>query len=501
MVRIKRQHSVLKERVNSAVQLEHLAYVDAASDKADAALASGNPVAVYAAVRDLMPKGPRPTVRVKMGDGRPAPSYVDERSRFRAHFAGLLGGSAVPFSDLVAEGRGDHVPSDLCVKIGGASMNSIPSMAPLVCELAHAKCGKAVGEDGIGGEVFKVAPWSLARVWHPLFVKSALTLRPPLQFRGGMITELLKASASGSEPGHFRDITIADHSAKTFCKMFRPEIVSAAAAVVPAGQFGGGFNGGSTDVAHLALSAFLDAASAARKSAAIIFVDLATAFASLLRRLCVPTDAGDDQWLGALAAAGFSDNEVKHIYDEAASYAYWGRTGLSGHTLHIAAALHRMTWFTTEGLPNVVRTSRGSQAGMSLADVMFIAAAGRVADQVAEGLAAAGVTARLPHDAAACLFSDGCAGACRDVLHVYYVDDGAIPVVAPARDLAVHIAKAACVVADVYCKFGFELKAGPNKTAVLVQWRGDGAITEQRRMQSGTKVRLKREPVRAPPFD
>ena len=159
--------------------------MDAAADRADAALASGNPDAVYAAVEDFMPKGSRPTVRVKMSDGRPAPSYADERGRFRDHFAGLLGENAVPFCDLVAGDRGDRVPIELCVKIGGANMNSILSMASLVCEMAHAKSRKAVGEDGIGGEVFKVAPWILARAWRPLFVKSALTLRPPLQFRGG----------------------------------------------------------------------------------------------------------------------------------------------------------------------------------------------------------------------------------------------------------------------------------------------------------------------------
>ena len=238
MVLLKRSHCALIERVkiervNSAVQLEYLAYVDAAADRADAALASGSPVAVCAAVKDFMPKGSRPTVRVKMGDGRPAPSYA-ERGRFRDHFAGLLGGTAVPFCDPVAGERGDRVPSELCVNIGGASMTSIAS---LVCVLAHAKSRKAVGEDGIGGEVFKVAAWSLARAWHPLFVKSALTLRPPLQFRGGMVIELLKTNASGGECGHYRDNTIADHSAKTLCKMFRPETVSAAATIVPTGQF------------------------------------------------------------------------------------------------------------------------------------------------------------------------------------------------------------------------------------------------------------------------
>ena len=297
-------------------------------------------------------------------------------------------------------------------------------MASIVCEMAHAKGRKAVEEDGIGGEVLKVAPWSLARARHPLFVKSALPLRPPLQ---GMIPEFLKANASGGECSHYRGITIADHIAKMFCKMFRPEIVPAPAAVVPTGRFGAGFKGGSPDIAHLALFplswtrpaigeqnheasassatplalfAALDAASVARRSAVILFLWI------LLRRL--------RRSCGGCASRSMqvTSSGLRRLLLRVAARTTLGVSMMTPPVmptraaLAIAAALHHMTWFTTEGLPRVVGTSRGSQAGMLLADVMFITAAGRVADKVAEGLAAAGVSARLPHDATACLFGD-----------------------------------------------------------------------------------------------
>ena len=90
----------------------------------DVALAGGNPVAVYAAVEDFMPKGSRPTVRVKTGDDRSAPNYVDERGPFRDHFAGLLGGTAAAFCDLVAGERGvfaRHGNSSDCRVVSGQS--------------------------------------------------------------------------------------------------------------------------------------------------------------------------------------------------------------------------------------------------------------------------------------------------------------------------------------------------------------------------------------------
>ena len=161
-----------------------------------------------------------------------------------------------------------------------------------------------------------------------------------------MLTELLKAGNDEAECAHYRDINITDHSAKTFSKLYRPGLVKAAASVVPQGQFGGGLNGGATDITHLALRAFLDAASASKLSCAVLFVDLASAFASMFRRLVLPVGCGDKQWLRALASAGFSFAEIGEIRAEVANYAFWGCAGLSQHVLQVAAALH-----SSRGLP------------------------------------------------------------------------------------------------------------------------------------------------------
>ena len=43
-------------------------------------------------------------------------------------------------------------------------------------------------------ELMRLAPRSMSAVWYPLTLKSVLAIRPPVQFRGGMLVELLHNS-------------------------------------------------------------------------------------------------------------------------------------------------------------------------------------------------------------------------------------------------------------------------------------------------------------------
>ena len=88
-------------QVNYWVQLELLAHLDKAVDRATVAMASGNQYAMRAAVRSVMPRKPRAYRRIKCADGSPAPSFVAERRRFRAYFAELLGGDEMSLEALV----------------------------------------------------------------------------------------------------------------------------------------------------------------------------------------------------------------------------------------------------------------------------------------------------------------------------------------------------------------------------------------------------------------
>ena len=59
----------------------------------------------------------------------------------------------------------------------------------------------------------------------------------------------------------------------------------------------------------------IDAVANCGTSCSILFFDVVAAFAQMLRRVVFNTDEGDEVRLASLAAAGFSDEDVKTICD------------------------------------------------------------------------------------------------------------------------------------------------------------------------------------------
>ena len=103
------------------------------------------------------------------------------------------------------------------------------------------------------GECFRAAPVQLARAWHPLAVKAVVTLRPPLQYRGGHLVELLKPNGPPQLCGSYRDVTLSDVGCKIVAKTLRPAYVRETMSGTPAAQMGSGLHCGATDTAHLTL--------------------------------------------------------------------------------------------------------------------------------------------------------------------------------------------------------------------------------------------------------
>ncbi len=46
-----------------------------------------------------------------------------------------------------------------------------------------------------------------------------------------------------------------------------------------------------------------------------IFYDVCNAFATLLRRIVFDVDLGDEHWLKSLVPAGFTQDDIAHIYN------------------------------------------------------------------------------------------------------------------------------------------------------------------------------------------
>ena len=111
-----------------------------------------------------------------------------------------------------------------------------------------------------------------------------------------------------------------------------------------------------------------------------------------------------------------------------------------------ASASFRNTWFSTEGLSNVVKSNRGSGAGTPLADIIFAIAIARVLGTLKHNIAQEGYSVSI-----------GKADHIVDFEEVPYHDDLVIPSSAPASEIVSRTAAVASLAYSVFATYGFTL--------------------------------------------
>ena len=92
--------------------------------------------------------------------------------------------------------------------------------------------------------------------------------------------------------------------------MFRFQIMPYIGQLVGKFQYGSGFNGGETAFPHLYIRLIRDYCLEQGISGSLNFLDIATAFATMLRRVLFDTDEGDEPWFKKLHIAGFSEEDI-----------------------------------------------------------------------------------------------------------------------------------------------------------------------------------------------
>ncbi len=108
-------------------------------------------------------------------------------------------------------------------------------------------------------------------MWLPLACRAVLSKRPPVQLTGGMLQEILKKGRAPSRADSYREVCLADFSAKLSGKFLRGRLHSAAKDSSLDTQLGAGFNGGEPAAAHSLMRSYFDGGRAAAQSAAVFF--------------------------------------------------------------------------------------------------------------------------------------------------------------------------------------------------------------------------------------
>ena len=159
--------------------------------------------------------------------GRPVPILLDEHgkpisnredldSHWLHHFGEMEAGCTISFQDFAAAAVQYCPPTNIDIDI-----DIVPTFQEVEAQFRQVRCGAAAGLDGLPPELFRAAPQLLAKLFHPLMVKSSLCIAQPVQWRGGVLFEAYKNSGSPSLSENYRSLFVSSVAGKWFHRILR----------------------------------------------------------------------------------------------------------------------------------------------------------------------------------------------------------------------------------------------------------------------------------------
>lgn len=296
--------------------------------------------------------------------------------------------------------------------------------------------------------------------------------------------ELWKGKGSMISLGSYRDVTCCSAIGKPFSVALRSSALSVLGAVASPGQTGSGLGGGGTDMARLWADAATHAAHLQRSSVALVFIDVAAAFASVVRELVLPLPSSADELAHRLLQRGFSHDDVYQCIAATEAHDMWTASGDHRHLANLLSAMHAHSWFTMDALAPCWRSTSGSLAGSSLGDLIFLLAFSRVMAKARAELLAQGLVATMPLETQPPFLQHHSATIPSEVAleSVEYMDDVAIPVLAPADRLADSVAAVAGIMQSTFSAHGLVVNWSRGKSEAILHFRGPGAVEAQRKL-------------------
>eukprot|EP00435_Cladocopium_sp_Y103_P044445 s918_g12.t1 len=363
-----------------------------------------------------------------------------------------------------------HVHPELPVE---RDLSFCPGPCEVMSIIRRFKNGKVPGPSGLPVDVLKAGGFAIAQLLAPLLVKSCWSVREPITWKGGLLVPLFKGKGSASDPTGYRSIFISDICAKVHHARIRDELATQWCKSNDLIQQGGR-KGCSTDVAHHVLHAYTAWARTNTVSCGLLFVDLQSAFYSVMRSSLFDQEIHDDMLCQAMIALGIQPSEWIHIRDAAA--ADYAVEGVHPQIECILKDMFSATHFEMKGMPHVTATTRGTRPGDPVADVLFNMAFRLVVLDARSRFQAASdavfVGDPSPADNVVCPPSMPSQG----FAEVSFVDDIAYVLHSPsAADLVTSVQTVASCLHDAVHHRGLRLNYGSGKTEAMVRLVGPGS--------------------------
>ncbi len=419
--RLSHAASTFQAIVKRSLKVDKANLVDAASHKVkDVARQKDSkmPVAALSPLRAVSKRknwySAPPAVRGE--DGELACTPKQARMCWQNHFAKIEAGHVCSMADLFQEA----VVFQKNLSVSHLDLNHVPSLHPLERDFAAVSLSKAVGESLVPGDIFARWPNLCAAAVHPLTTKVFLRLEEPITHKGGMLKDIYKGKGPMSSCSSSRGIMLEDVVPKVHHKAVRRAIQPHYEHFAPQSQCAAVDHRG-TDMAAQHVREFQKFAKRTQLSAAILFVDVQNAFYTVLRELVTELPTSDDDVARLICAVGLPPEAMHELANYLAQPSLLEQAGVDEHLQALVADTFSATWFSTEGLDQVVATKRGTRPGDPLADQLFGFVIAKVQHRIHDLLAQEGLLVSLPLPADNTLTV--ASGNTCDLADVTYVDD------------------------------------------------------------------------------
>ena len=412
---------------------------------------------------------------VRHEDGSVVQSRAEAVHRWRRHFSQIEGGITTDPDRLWH----DYEASRAAQGDSNLDAADIPTVFELEHHLRRSALGKSCGIDSIPGELLHASSSAMAHHLWPLLLKMTVRVQEPLQYKGGKLISLFKGKGSPLECSSYRAILVSSPLGKCLHNVFRSRIVPYLQDAATPLQYSAQ-KGGMVAMAAHTIRLAQGRAKSGGLSDFTFFVDIASAYYTLLRQLSVDLSCGDEDVCLFLRRMGVEDvhiSEVARLFSETPAI---NDLDAPTHLRSMIAEFHSSTWFAIPSDSCLTATSRGTRPGDGFADILWNLTFNRFLRSVEAQLQASGALQPAWWNGEQGLLTDRgpleVVGAC-----VCWADDLAcFGCTQNAQDIIPSASTVSQIILEELATLGLAPNMGRGKTEMIITPRGPGrTLTRQ----------------------
>ena len=387
---------VLQHKLRICSRNDWKAHVEAVAWKAFAASIKPrfDSKALFGFVKQMSKKSTRIPKAIQMSNGIMAQSHSQIASKWQQHFADLFLGKQTSWQELA------DAQSDLHMRLPPASKEDFFKFdlsKQLVDQVFKSfKRGKAFGKDSLPPDLFAQFHDSLAFLATPLYRSAFYNVREPLQFKGGVIMDLLKKAGFATQCSSSRGILISDILGKGYRKCVRSFLLPYAEEYALDSQCGSLAHKGSDFASHY-LNAALEYIHFNKLSFICLFADLIAAFDSVMHSFIVDLPVCDESISYLMSRLNLPIEAFHDLCKQLHEQHALAQAEVPSHLQNVAIDVLSNNWFLIENSDRPCSINRSTKQGDPTADLFFNFFMARVLKTIRRELESNNLGIQIPH--------------------------------------------------------------------------------------------------------